>query len=41
MKAFELSETGIKPGLTVVLDATQKQMLEMIRHRREVLNPNS
>ena len=33
MRAFELSERGIKPGLTVVLDATQKKMLEFIRHR--------
>lgn len=37
MKAFELSEKGIKPGLTVVLEPTQKQMLEFIRHRREHL----
>lgn len=35
MKAFELSEKGIKPGLTVVLDATQQQMLDLIRYRRE------
>ncbi len=33
MKAFELSEKGIKPGLTVVLDDTQKKMLELIRLR--------
>lgn len=31
MKAFELSERGIKPGLTVVLDITQQRMLEIIR----------
>ena len=31
MKAFELSEEGIKPGLTVVLDDTQKLMLSLIR----------
>ncbi|MGC1878056.1 MAG: hypothetical protein WA347_01455 [Rhabdochlamydiaceae bacterium] len=31
MKAFELSERGIKPGLTVVLPNTQAQMLELIR----------
>ena len=30
MKAFELSEQGIKPGLTVVLGETQKKMLEWI-----------
>lgn len=35
MKAFELSEQGIKPGLTVVLDETQKKMLEIIRWRRD------
>ncbi|MBA3722119.1 MAG: hypothetical protein H0W88_06940 [Parachlamydiaceae bacterium] len=33
MKAFELSERGIKPGLTVVLDPTQKKILELIRFR--------
>jgi hypothetical protein len=31
MKAFELSEIGIKPGLTVVRDETQKQILQLIR----------
>lgn len=31
MKAFELSEQGIKPGLTVVLDDTQKKILEIIK----------
>lgn len=36
MKAFELSENGIKPGLTVVLDATQRRILDLIRHRRNV-----
>lgn len=35
MKAFELSEEGIKPGLTVVLDETQKKMLDLIRHRKQ------
>lgn len=34
MKAFELSEQGIKPGLTVVLDRAHEQMLHLIRHRR-------
>jgi hypothetical protein len=34
MKAFELSERGIKPGLTVVLDDTQEKMLNLIRLRR-------
>lgn len=36
MKAFELSEQGIKPGLTVVLDETKKRMLEIIRLRRGI-----
>ena len=31
MKAFELSEIGIKPGLTVVRDETQAKILELIR----------
>lgn len=34
MKAFELSENGIKPGLTVVQEGTQRIILELIRHRR-------
>jgi len=37
MKAFELSEKGIKPGLTVILTETQKKVLELVRHRRESL----
>jgi hypothetical protein len=35
MKAFHLSENGIKPGLTVVLDETKSRILELIRYRRE------
>jgi len=37
MKAFELSEKGIKPGLTVVLDKTQKEILKLLRvfHAKE------
>jgi hypothetical protein len=35
MRAFELSEEGTKPGLTVVLDDTQQQILDLIRHRNE------
>jgi hypothetical protein len=31
MKAFKLSEEGIKPGLTVVLPETQAQILKLIR----------
>lgn len=34
MKAFQLSEEGIKPGLTVVLEGTKRKMLEWIRLRR-------
>jgi len=35
MRAFELSENGIKPGLTVVTDETQKRILDLLRLRRE------
>lgn len=35
MKAFELSEMGIKPGLTVVLESTQRKVMDLIRLRRE------
>lgn len=35
MKAFQLSEQGIKPGLTVVLDETQKTILQLIRTRNQ------
>ena len=31
MKAFELSELGIKPGLTVVLPKTQEKILQLIK----------
>ncbi|MCE2982373.1 MAG: hypothetical protein LW832_02285 [Parachlamydia sp.] len=34
MRAFELSERGIKPGLTVVLEDTQKRMLELLSSDR-------
>ncbi len=34
MKAFELSERGIKPGLTVVLDDTQRKILDLIKLRK-------
>lgn len=34
MKAFELSEEGIKPGLTLVLHESQEMMLKWIRLRR-------
>lgn len=32
LKAFALSEKGVKPGLTVVLPATEERMLDLIRH---------
>ena len=35
MKAFELSEAGIKPGLTVVLKSTQERILDLIFKRSE------
>lgn len=35
MKAFELSEEGIKPGLTVVTDETQRRILDLIKLSRE------
>lgn len=35
MKAFELSEQGIKPGLTVVLEDTQRKILDLIRFHQE------
>lgn len=34
MKAFELSEKGIKPGLTVVKESTQKRMLDLIKYMK-------
>lgn len=36
MKAFELSEQGIKPGMTVILEETKKQVLSLIRARNRV-----
>lgn len=38
MKAFDLSEQGIKPGLTVVLDETQKAILQLIRCRNQAFS---
>jgi hypothetical protein len=35
MKAFELSEEGIKPGLTVVLPETQEKILGILRKLRD------
>ena len=34
MKAFELSEQGIKPGLTVILDTTQQRILSLLQNFR-------
>lgn len=34
MRAFELSEQGIKPGLTVLTDRTQRRLLDVIRQLR-------
>ena len=34
-KAFELSEKGVKPGLTVVHQETQRRMLEIVRTLRD------
>lgn len=34
MRAFELSETGIKPGLTVVVDHTKTRILDLLKHWR-------
>ncbi len=39
MQAFELSEKGIKPGLTVVHTDTQRRMLELIKHIRNQRAP--
>ncbi len=33
MRAFELSEQGIKPGLTVVLDGAKEKILELLKIR--------
>lgn len=37
MRAFEKSEEGIKPGLTVVLDETQKTLMQLIRRRNQAM----
>jgi len=39
MKAFEASEIGIKPGLTVVLDETQQRMMALFAEWREITHP--
>lgn len=41
MRAFEASEGGIKPGMTVVLDKTQTRMMELIAIRRSAENKAS
>jgi hypothetical protein len=35
MRAFELSEEGIKPGRTVVLEPTQRRMLDLFADWRK------
>lgn len=35
MKAFELSEKGIKPGLTVVAEHTQRRIMQLLHYRAE------
>jgi len=35
MRAFALSEEGIKPGLTVVLDPTKEKILSLLKHIRK------
>ena len=34
MRAFELSEEGIKPGLTVITPVTQDRFLELVKRMR-------
>jgi len=41
MKAFELSEQGIKPGLTVVLDETQRKILDLIHYHNQTFFDSS
>lgn len=38
MKAFELSEQGIKPGLTVILEDTKVSVLKLIRIRNQAFS---
>ncbi|CDR33023.1 hypothetical protein [Criblamydia sequanensis] len=38
LQAFKLSEEGVKPGLTVVLDATKEKMLHWVRKRSEAMS---
>lgn len=38
LKAFELSERGVKPGLTVVLEDTKSRILDFIKQRRANVN---
>lgn len=40
MRAFELSENGIKPGLTVVTNETQKRILDLLKILRASSNPS-
>lgn len=38
MQAFKLSEEGVKPGLTVVLEGTQEKMLQLLKSHRDALS---
>lgn len=38
LQAFQLSEEGIKPGLTVVLEDTKEKMLHWVRKRSEAMS---
>lgn len=40
MRAFDLSERGIKPGLTVVLEPTQERILDIIHYLRNRTPPS-
>lgn len=37
MKAFELSERGVKPGLTVVQEETKVTILDLLRVRKSLI----
>jgi hypothetical protein len=41
LRAFELSEEGVKPGLTVVTPATQNRLLNLVRKLRVRANASS
>ncbi|KAF3361589.1 hypothetical protein PHSC3_001965 [Chlamydiales bacterium STE3] len=39
MQAFKLSEEGTKPGLTVVLEDTKKEILRILKEKRLAMDP--